>query len=638
LLGVVAAFLVAFPVLAFDPGDTKPLPPNVLKIKDLGQKTYAKEGLLHLEKVHQKIQVPEVIWSSDENVFEKDKEVARKRTQAILEADTVHPELRRIHKIMKPRIYKLNDRVYELYGFEMTMTTIVVGDTGLIIVDTNYGNEIGEMVFSIWREATGNQMPVHTVIYTHHHPDQCSGTAAYVDPDDVDAGKVNIIAHEDFFTNFIRESGYASPIMGHRALWAFGPLLPVGPEGYVSQGIGFVLPHLWVNRTSYTAKPTITIADHRTLEIDGVIMEFMHVPGESADHIAMYMPETETLLVGDSIQGETVPNMYTIRGAPYRDGEEWRRSIDRMRTYHAKDFTNHHGRPVTGREYVESVLLTWRDAIQYMNDQALRHINAGYTRDEVAERVVLPETLANHEYLRPLRGSADQNVRNIYNGYLGWYMGDPTERARPDFGRRAELYVEQMGGRDKILRSAQKALNDKDYGWTMDLTTWLIRHDPKDQEARNLKAKAMRQWGFQQPEPGWRNWALTGAWELENGSIPMKETLALSVDTMDEMPLLDLFKILRVGLNSEDIKTETHLIGLEIDGEAFIFGVRNGNLISDRGAPTWDTSMAKMTRPEFYDVFFFNSANGTRIDNDVVEKVVARLESPFGNKVPVVPR
>ena len=92
----------------------------------------------------------------------------------------------------------------------MTMTTIVVGDTGLIAFDTHYSNEIAARVLKSFREATGNQMPVHTIIYSHHHPDQHSGTAAYVTPEQVENGEVNVIAHEEFFENVVLESGYAS--------------------------------------------------------------------------------------------------------------------------------------------------------------------------------------------------------------------------------------------------------------------------------------------------------------------------------------------------------------------------------------------------------------------------------------------
>ena len=171
--------------------------------------------------------------------------------------------------------------------------------------------------------------------------------------------------------------------MSHRGVYAFGAALEVGSEGYVGQGIGYVPKEVYNPRTTFTAKPNITLDDQQIMVIDGVEMELFHVPGESDDHIAIYMPENGEMLLGDSIQGETIPNVYTIRGAKYRDMEEWKDSVDRMRSYHAKGFTNHHGRPVIGENYVESVFSVWRDSLQYQYDEAIRLMNKGMTRDEL---------------------------------------------------------------------------------------------------------------------------------------------------------------------------------------------------------------------------------------------------------------
>ena len=314
------------------------------------------------------------------------------------------------------------------------------------------------------------------------------------------------------------------------------------------------------------------------------------------------------------------------------------RSVDRMRRYHAKAFTNHHGRPVVGEEEVESVLLVWRDAIQYMNDQALRLINLGYTRDELPESIQLPKFLADHEYLRPLRGGVSQNVKNIYAGYLGWYNGDPTEEAKPGFKERAALYVKQMGGRDEILKSANAALKENHYGWAMELTTWLIRDNPDDKDARRIKADAMRQWGYLQSLPDWRNWALTGALELENGPFPMSDMMIkLSADTMDEMGYDDLFKILRVRLNPAGLQNKEESVNLMIDEDEFTFGIRHGVLIIHSGFSSGAKGMLKMSRQQFYDAFFFEK--GLPKDAPPILTLIDKaIESPFGRLVPVAGR
>jgi len=276
--------------------------------------------------------------------------------------------------------------------------------------------------------------------------------------------------------------------------------------------------------------------------------------------------------------------------------------------------------------------------LQFMNDQALRLMNAGYTRDELPELITLPKFLADHEYLRPIRGSVSQVVKNIYNGYLGWYNGDPTEQAKPGFKERASLYVKQMGGRDAILKSARTALKEKNYGWAMDITTWVIRNNPEDQEARNIKAEAMRQWGYLQSYPGWRNWALVGALELENGPFKMSSAqLSLSPETMDEMAYGEMFKIIRVGLNPEGLKDKVELVNLKVDKEEFTFGIRHGVLVTDRGFSSSAKGTVTMSRQQFYDAFFFGK--GLPKDTHPVMKLVLKsIESPIGTAVPIVGR
>ena len=201
------------------------------------------------------------------------------------------------------------------------------------------------------------------------------------------------------------------------------------------------------------------------------------------------------------------------------------------------------------------------------------------------EHITLPEHISSHEYHRPLRGSVGQNVRNIYNGYMGWYQGDPTEFAKPDFAERADLYVEALGGRSNIYQTAEEAIEKGNFGWAMDITTWAVRANPEDQQMRNLKADAMRQWGYAQSTPGWRNWALTGALELEDGAFVMSDMMInLSENTMNEMEMEDLFKILRTRLNSQNLGSapeDTQLTNVTLDGVDYTFGIRSAVMVHE---------------------------------------------------------
>lgn len=550
--------------------------------------SYEKDHYRPVAKLKQNFTLPEVLWELDVSASFEDYEKAKAHDEAIQAADTVHEELKDFQKRLRPVIYKIGDNIYQMHGFEFTGSTIIEGETGLIVFDTHYNNGIARKVFDKFREVTGVTKAVHTVIYSHHHPDQHAGTAAYVSTEDVFAGKINVIAHTTFMENLALEGGFVSPIMSQRSVYAFGALLDISPTGFVNQGVGTKYDKAFEDRAkgTFTATPNITFDDKMTVKIDGVIMEMFHVPGEAADHIAIYLPDSGTLLAGDSIQGETVPNLYSIRGTKYRDPQQWADSIDRMRRYHPKGMTNHHGRAVMGAEDMDSILLVWRDALQFMHDQTIRLMNEGQTRDELAENIELPAHVASHDYLRPVRGSVAQNVRNIYTGYLGWYQGDPVEFAKPEFKERAALYVKALGGRDAIVEIAKKAIEEGQPGWAMDVATWVIRDNPEDMEVRAIKADALRQWAYEQSVPGWRHWALTAAIELEThpkGLESMAHLMGMEIEQYYKLDHDNLFKIIRVKFNPAQAETKRELVNLVLEGEHYVFGIRNGNLIANAG-------------------------------------------------------
>ena len=58
------------------------------------------------------------------------------------------------------------------------------------------------------------------------------------------------------------------------------------------------------------------------MTIAGVNIQFMQTGGESASHIAVYLPAQKILLTGDEIQGPNYPNLHSLRGTKARDAEK----------------------------------------------------------------------------------------------------------------------------------------------------------------------------------------------------------------------------------------------------------------------------------------------------------------------------
>ena len=333
----------------------------------------------------------------------------------------INPRLTEHSRKMEQRVYKVTENVYSAVGFGIANATMIVGSDGIIIVDTLESTDAAKTVLAEFRKITDK--PVRAIVYTHNHSDHTMGVKAFTTEEDVAAGRVQIYAHETMMNTVINNASVVAPALGIRAAYTFGLLIEKGPEGWVNQGLG---PAYVVGATGFIA-PTKTFRDKLEVTIAGVKLQLLYAPSETDDEIVVWLPEQKLLQSAEVIQGETFPNVHTIRGTKFRDPVAWYKSIDKLRSFGAVHLVPSHGRPLSGKEKVEEMLTAYRDGIQYVHDQTIRLLNKGLTPDEIVEQVAhLPAHLANHPWLGEFYGTVRHSVRQIYVGYLGWFEGDPT--------------------------------------------------------------------------------------------------------------------------------------------------------------------------------------------------------------------
>ncbi len=461
-------------------------------------------------------------------------------------------------------------------------TVVIEGETGLIIVDTTLKLEDGQKTLEMIRERTDK--PVKAVIYTHHHNDHVGGAAAFVDPADARDGTVPVIAAANFVKEMQDENAVTIQIMGMRALYMYGTLLDddtdgknyhVGLGGRIKPGtMGYVEPNTFVDGT-------------REMTIDGIRMEMFQTGGEAASHMAIYLPDYEMILSGDEIQGPTFPNLHSLRGTKPRDANAWIDAIDHMRAYNPKVMVPSHGPIVEGRDEVGHIFRTYRDAIQWTHDQAVRLINQGYTQEELAEALPrLPEHLTITPWTREVYGTVKHSVRNYFTGYISWFDGDASTLDPTPRVERARRTVALMGGRDRVYAEAEKAMEGGDPQWASELLTYLVRIDHDDTDARHLKARAFRQIGYQTLNTNWRGFYLTGAKELDGDvdSVAIQENLRKRFNA-SAIPSERLLSLMRYKLVPEDAADKELKIGfafLDRD-ETFTLELRNQVLVVRQG-------------------------------------------------------
>lgn len=486
---------------------------------------------------------------------------------------TVHPKLTEHSQKMVPGVYQVADSVYLAYGYALTSPAMIVGDDGVIIVDPPEDVNKGRRTLEEFRKFS--EKPVKAVIYSHWHIDHYGGVAAFASHEDAASGEVKIIAHRTFLANMIKNSsGGTGPIIAARVDYSLGTLLDVGAEGRINGGLG---PDFVIENPSLVI-PNMLVDDVLDITIAGVKMQIRWVPSEAPDEIAVWLPELELLHTVEIIQGESFPNLHTIRGTRYRDPELWFTGIDTIREYPAKYMVPSHGRPVSGKEAVADTLTSYRDAIQYVYDQTLRHMNTGKLPDDLVQVVKLPAHLAEHPWLGDFYGGVQHSVRQIYFGEMGWFNGDPTFLAPKHPAESSERYVQMMGGRETILEAARTAAAEGDHQWAAELTTHLIRVDTEDQEARLLKADALRQTGYGLTNNNWRNWYLTSAKELDRTIDFSKRLNIVAPDLLRAFPTAELINGLRFRLQAENTLNVHMTMGFRLPDvdEGFGLEIRRG--------------------------------------------------------------
>ncbi|SDE24717.1 alkyl sulfatase dimerization domain-containing protein [Kordiimonas lacus] len=488
-------------------------------------------------------------------------------------------------KMFQEGVQKASDAPVWLYtnvNGGIPNTVVIEGDTGLIIVDTTLKLEDGQKTLEMIRERT--RKPVKAVIYTHHHNDHVGGAAAFVDPADARAGTVPVIAAANFVREMQDENAVTIQIMGMRALYMYGTLLDddtdgrnyhVGLGGRIKPGtMGYVEPNTFVDGT-------------QEMTIDGIRMELFQTGGEAASHIGIYLPDYEMILSGDEIQGPTFPNLHSLRGTKPRDANAWIDAIDHMRAYNPKVMVPSHGPIVEGRDEVEHIFRTYRDAIQWTHDQAVRLINQGYTQEELAEALPrLPEHLTITPWTREVYGTVKHSVRNYFTGYISWFDGDAATLDPTPRTERARRTVALMGGRDRVYAEAEKAMAEGDPQWASELLTHLVRIDHDDTAARALKARAFRQIGYKTLNTNWRGFYLTGAKELDGDidSVAIQENLRKRFNA-SAIPSDRLLSLMRYKLVPEEAAGKALTVSFVFPDrdEAFTLELRSQILVVHEG-------------------------------------------------------
>jgi glyoxylase-like metal-dependent hydrolase (beta-lactamase superfamily II) len=274
------------------------------------------------------------------------------------------------------QVVKLNDRIYAMFGPEelpnaanrgyMVNTTAIIGERGVILVDTGWTDEIGNQLKAEIAKVT--DLPVTHIINTHHHGDHVLGNSVFEGAEILSAERCR---------ELVEQTGYE---------WL----------GLVEQLTGLKFPNTRPVPASVTYPP-----ESRTrIELQGVELELWVPPGSHTEgDLMVYLPEDRILLAGDVLVNGITPN--------FRDGnvKNWIATLEEIQALDVEHIVPGHGPLMT---------LEQAAAMRDRMGKLYADVKAGYEEGLMASQIRDRSDLSEWEKLKHFEEIMGGNLSRAY--------------------------------------------------------------------------------------------------------------------------------------------------------------------------------------------------------------------------------
>ena len=412
-------------------------------------------------------------------------------------------------EVLARRFYKVRPGVWCLVGNGLSNQTFVEGPEGILAIDT--GESVQEMQAALRELRAVSDRPIVAVLYTHFH--YVSGTQAIVD----EASTVSVYGHERIAINRARAGAEIGPMYGRGVAEQFGILLPGdGPDAVVNVGLGrFFRDPAHAPFTAGHVPVDHPFGEACTLHVAGLQIDVQPAPSDADDSVTFWFPSLGVAV--NNIVWPVLFNVFAIRTEEYRDPRVLLTGLDHLASLGAEHLVGAHGPPISGPDIAQRVT-RYRDSIQFIWDQTVRHANRGLTSSEVGHAVRLPEQCDDDYLTSEFYGVAEHHVRQVRSGLFGFFDGDEANLFPTPRRERADRMIAGFGGRDTVRAQAEAAIDADDLRWAVELGSWLAHSTEAAADDRDLLGRAVRLIGQRTSAANIRNWCLTRARELDGST------------------------------------------------------------------------------------------------------------------------
>jgi alkyl sulfatase BDS1-like metallo-beta-lactamase superfamily hydrolase len=355
---------------------------------------------------------------------------------------------------------KITDNIYQAVGFGNTF--LVTTPEGNVIIDTS--NPLAAQLHVKLLKARSSA-PVKYIILTHGHGDHTGGVALWKAPDTqviAQKNQVEFLNYQERLNRFFA--------LRNSAQFVF----PTPPAMN------------WPGDEGAKQFATVLFDDKYEFTLGGVKFEVFSTPGETPDHLSVWIPQWKAAFTGDNFYA-SFPNIYTLRGTEPRMALDYVHSLDKVLSWKPELLLPSHGPVTSGGAEIQKQVTKYRDAILYVHDAVVKGMNDGKDVYTLMREIKLPENLDVGEGY----GKLTWSIRGIYEGYAGWFDLNPaTMYTAPPTSPYADL-VKLAGGPDRVVTRALEVLRTGQAPEALRLTDAALAADPANRGALEARLKAL---------------------------------------------------------------------------------------------------------------------------------------------------